>query len=507
MTMDLKLFFQLGRLGDILNILPLVKRYRDDSGMKPLLMVAEEFAGLMDGVSYAEPVIFSGKFNETRKAMFEARRITTDIVCCQIYGDSIITQETTFSFARESWVSAGATVPWGSLPLTVDRRDSAREAALAEIVMPKTNRPVVLICLGGISAPFPQRRAFVGALLAHLPTKFEVVDISGIRAERVYDLLGLMDRAHCLISIDTGVKHLAHASDVPVISLCTRDPTAWHGTSWRPNHVGFYYYDEQPRLIEQLVRDIQSARTPTLRPKIFHAWADRDLSALDPMERARVEMARESWKIEQANGRWASCPLEESAIVRSGLDVGDPHRVPFVKDVIAQAIAKAGKPTDIIALTNGDVHFVPGLTGRVLEHVDRYGAVFTHRWDFLSLYAPIVSESTLRHGLWYSGSDAFFFSVDWWNHFGHEFGDYLVGREHWDEALRQLIKLQGGVGLDRAIAHVIHDSFWQSDPSVIQSNPGNLHNRGLLNQWFERTGLQTDDWRWWKCIEVGNHRR
>jgi len=45
------------------------------------------------------------------------------------------------------------------------------------------------------------------------------VDIGRIKAHRIYDLLGLYDRALCVITGDTSTLHLASCSRVPLIAL------------------------------------------------------------------------------------------------------------------------------------------------------------------------------------------------------------------------------------------------------------------------------------------------
>src|ERR1044071_8713906 len=46
---------QLGRFGDLMILFPGLKALYDASGIKPVVMVANEFASIFDGISYAEP--------------------------------------------------------------------------------------------------------------------------------------------------------------------------------------------------------------------------------------------------------------------------------------------------------------------------------------------------------------------------------------------------------------------------------------------------------------------
>jgi ADP-heptose:LPS heptosyltransferase len=47
----------------------------------------------------------------------------------------------------------------------------------------------------------------------------EIVNLAAIKAERLYDLLGLYDHAVGLVTSDTATLHLAAASKVPYIAL------------------------------------------------------------------------------------------------------------------------------------------------------------------------------------------------------------------------------------------------------------------------------------------------
>ena len=129
------------------------------------------------------------------------------------------------------------------------------------------------------------------------------------------------------------------------------------------------------------------------------------------------------------------------------------------------------------------------------------GAAYAHRFDFARIDAPLVHDGQLKAGTWYAGSDGFFFTRTWWDTYRGELGDYVWGREHWDEALRQLIKLHGGREIRPALYHERHDSFWE-DPEHRETLPGNAHNKAEIEKWFSETGLQSEDFRWWQANEV-----
>lgn len=500
-----KLFVQLGRLGDVLNVLPLLKREYDLTGEKPILQVAAEFADVMDGVGYADKLVWYGPWDYPFPAMKEARNFTTDITLCQIHGAGLCNPHRTTSFAREAWLSANADVPWGSLPLVFDRRDKEREMALVMQTLghcgfyPNPDRKLVLFSGMGKSSPFPHNKALLRAMGEWLGPKYQVLDLGQIKAHRFYDLLGLYERAHCLVSIDTAHQHLAPACpELPVIALCTRDPGPWHGSPWRKEHVARFFYDEFPEKMWDVVDAISKAREP--RPQIIHVWADWRTKP-DPEATRRHANAAASWQVEYATGLWVPREMKHSDSTRDGLGIGDPHNVNYVHDTVEFAVRAATSSKDIIALTNADIGFTPGLTGMIIEQVTRRGAVFTHRRDHPRIEAPFINEARIGQGEWYPGTDAFFFTVEWWQLHKAEYGDFLMGREYWDETFRQLVKYHGGGYIPNAVWHEWHESSWCGEGRWTM--PGNVHNYRLRDVWFTETGFIPEDFRYFRTVETG----
>lgn len=491
-------YLQLGRAGDILNILPLCKRDFDDYGERPLLIVAEPFASLIEGVNYVECFPFEGRFEDVAGAYRFAENIAgkrgAQVVCAQIYGEGFACGELCSSFMRESWTQVPDAPPWGSLPLVFDNRDHDREEAVkAQLLARSSGKPYVLLALNGTSSPFAHAGELARFLRAELGADFDFIDISGFMAPRFFDLLGVFADAHALVTIDAGPLHLAHAvPSLPVVAFITREPSLWHGSPWRPAHVGRYFYDEAPGCFLRVASALRSARRDP-SPTIFHVWSEYTTSG----ETARrTDLALTTWAAEGANGFWRALPFRAEAQWRNSSDVGDPHPMPYVADLVDFVLAHNPRETDIIAVTNADVCFTPGLTGWVLDQVTRHGAAFTHRYDFTRLDQPLVNEAAVKRGRFYPGSDAYFFTVAWWRAHGSEYPAMILGREQCDEVLRQLVKRHGGVEIRGAIYHEKHESLWDSSAQH-QTNAGNRHNRKLAREWFVRNGYGANDWKWW----------
>lgn len=497
-----RLYLQLGRAGDVLNILPLCRRDFLATGERPLLMVAPPFASLLEGVSYVEPVIYPGKFEDIAGAYRHAESIAAmrgdlEIVCTQIYAEGLACEEACSSFMRSSWDRVPNSPAWGTLPLVFDRRDVSRETAVKEQLLARaTGKPYVLLALSGTSSPFAPAHELARHLRAELGGEFDFIDLSAFVAPRFFDLLGLFADAHCLVTIDAGPLHLAPATpDLPVVAFITREPSLWHGSPWRPSHVGRFFYDEAPECFPAVAQAVRGAREREMRSKIWHTWSDY---MPEGHTSRRMVLAHATWDIEyQSGGNWRMCPFTTSDEWRDSSDVGDRRPMPYVADLVEHVLAHHPRPTDLIAVTNADVCFTPGLTGWILDTVPRHGAAFTHRWDFARLDAPKVNEAAVKRGAWYPGSDAFFFTVDWWRKHGAEYPPMILGREQCDEVLRQLVKRHGGVEIPGAIYHEKHDSLWNS-PGQHATNAGNQHNRRLARRWFVRHGYGPNDPQWWR---------
>jgi hypothetical protein len=105
--------------------------------------------------------------------------------------------------------------------LIFDKRDANRERALLERVN-RRKLPMLLVNFAGITSPFAPVPEVMNALEC-FRGQFVVVNLSDLRAYRIYDLIGLMDNAIGLLTIDTSTLHLAAASPTPYIAFCRDD--------------------------------------------------------------------------------------------------------------------------------------------------------------------------------------------------------------------------------------------------------------------------------------------
>ena len=285
-------FIQLGRHGDLLILFPAFQEIARITGMIPNVLVTSPFHRLFDGISYARPFVVPGNWWE---AMPIARRLArqffgedpiipqwwlctdeknvprgTQILQC--HGTSwAVDVDKWPNFGISEWERTGLTrKEFMTLPLVFDRRDKAREAALVRNFYPPALRrkPLLLFNFTGTSSPFsfvPE----VSRVMSAYRTAFHLVDLGQIRAQRLYDLLGLYDAAAGLITIDTATAHLANGSRVPTVWYTVE---GWRTSVPRGNVALEIKYSDTLRRLAALNEVLkQWAATPTYANPSPHA--------------------------------------------------------------------------------------------------------------------------------------------------------------------------------------------------------------------------------------------
>lgn len=470
------LVIQLGRFGDIINILPLAQE-ANRMGRRMTLMVSREFASILEGISYVDTKVWDGPYNELNPAIQAALRINHNMQVSQVWASDYPGTRTRPNFQRQSWARLKQEHRWEQIPLVFDRRDVLRERALAWRTFQNihSSSKVVLVNLSGHSSPLPMPAEQVfSEIKRRLGETAVVIDISDVRAHRIYDLLGIFDHADCLITTDTATLHLAQASSVPVIALVHNDK--WLASARRSNHLLRMPYSKID------YDAIEAAVLSTLYPveKIAHVYP---MYEMHPDDMRRVDMARDSWNEEyQRFPNWDPRPVwNEKELKRtSKTELGDNRVVPFVKDMVDLAFDE--DPTrDAVVLTNTDVGFSPGMTKSLERLLACKGALYCYRFDFDKIVRPLTYLETVS-GQSYGGLDLFAFTRTWWEANRHAAPDMVMGCTHWDLVYRDLVKRTGGGELYGAIWHELHNSYWK----VHKETAGNVHNIRLARKFGEK---------------------
>lgn len=193
------------RNGDIIVLLPLLKRLAEQRKAPVPMVVAPECRSLLEGVSYVEAV------DENAPAP------QNGAIHAGVFHRGLVPTTVPNGFAELAWHRLGH--KWdATLPLVFDRRDKRREARLAKYVF-RTDKPKLLLKLKGNSSPLEDADTWERRFLATFCDQAEVVCLDRFKADRIYDLIGLMDRAACMVTVDTSTLWLAHASKCPTIAL------------------------------------------------------------------------------------------------------------------------------------------------------------------------------------------------------------------------------------------------------------------------------------------------
>lgn len=479
---DKNVYIMLGRAGDILCILPVLKEEADRIGKPVKMVVSAEFRGLLDGCSYIEPIVFEKDFRLSAHAYNWAVRQFPEyrVINCAVCAEDMRIDQKGWSFDRDIWINTKIPVPpHGSKFgfLLFDNRSAEREEMLKKRYI-SFNKKNVILALEGHSSPFFWGPELKQELAKRLPN-VNFIDISSIRAERLYDLLGLYEEADAIIAIDSAPLHLAAACTTTTIALVTDQNTMWHQSSWKPHHKLRIPYSDVIKKIDDIISVISTKWSP---PTIHLVRSHKP--EVDPETKRRVALAHQSVNGEDwLSSAWNHIDFKPT---RDGTSIGDAP-VPFIRDMIEQACREA-EPRDIICIANADIGFVPGITGEILDACYNFGSCYAQRHDFRRIERLIVNEVECAAGKKYPGADLFAFTKEWWDKRNQFFPDMLLGREAWDMIMRDLIRSTGGIELHNAIYHEMHDSHWLKHRGCA----GNEYNKKLASAWLAANGRN-----WW----------
>ncbi len=441
-----KLFLQLSKLGDVINILPIAYAAHL-RGEKVGIMSCTEFADVLDGVSYVEKVVFSGRPWEINKAVEEAKKICANVVSTMVNGpiEEIAKHSYGFdlskikpgekfwlgktdSFCRESWKLAGCLPDWGKVPLVFDRRSRVREGEWMPLRPPKKNKkPIIIVSAGSVSSPFPYRELLLELVNLKYGKDFNVIDLATIKAEKFYDLLGLYEVAHCLISVDTAHLHLAAAvPSLPVMALVQDRyslPLApemkemagyWSGTAWRPSHHFHCRYRDFPRRALEMFTAIGNI-----------GW--QDASTLRQVYFGGVK---------QWNG-FNYFPIQPGSCRRDAVNVlGDTEHFPMLQDVI-RMFMQVVKPTEMVFLSREEVK---------IDQQKMPANLFRKNGPF---FAYRMNRNKVGQDTFFPAVDMFAATVDFWVKIFPEIPDVVFGADaYWSRLLMEIFKKHGAVEVE-----------------------------------------------------------
>lgn len=479
MKADRTCVVQLGRYGDIINILPLCYALHQKEQQKPILMVSREHCSIADGVSYVDPVIYEDKFVTLKPALARANSDYQRVLRTQLYArDLTHPPPTQSSFVKESWLLAGWLAEWGRWPLVFDKRNLARETDLVSKLWRKT-KPLLLVNLAGKSSPYPWAGRLFMDICHRWNEHFEIVNLAAVKATALYDLLGLMDVASGVITTDTSTAHLIRASSTPYILLATDRPLLWNGTPAYENcalRLCFGESRSRREMLHDVIAQWANAKSG-YSPKFLHVYSE---FTSNPDAMRRHGFAKATWHRVYVSGKWRTLAVSDAELTRM-FQEGE-SKLPYIKDLLDFA-ANRGSDDQMIVLTNTDTCFAPSIESQLEGSRCSWAA----RRDFKSLTVPL-SDVQIKSGVNYPGTDLFAMTVQWWKQNRDKFPDMLIGREGWDCCLREMMRKDGGRYIGDIIYHERHDSTWEKASNRFTLE-GQKYNRTLANDFLKRLGL------------------
>jgi hypothetical protein len=394
----------LGRYGDLIGLLP-IAWHEHQQGRRTTFVVSHEFADIFEGVTYCDIKRYSNGPIDLSGAIAACQGLP-DLRVCQPFQNPD-QRHLTDSFAKEAYRLGGFLGEFGKHPTVFDRRDYVREhTLLRKAFNGMLPCPFIALALDGISSPFTNHEYLRNKITQRFPDHF-IVDLSTVHAERIYDLLGIMDCASCLVTIDTVHLWLANAAQCPTVALVNDEGDGWRASPPPSTAIATYGYSQAQA--DQICDSIESCILPT-RETVLVA----DIHGTTP----RHKKARQSWK--KAFDR----VMTPNQWVRTAQEIGDARPLPMLKTMMEYALMFT-EGRDVIVWTNDDaaVHNMSAIE----KHVRRFGA------------------TSVRRGPTHIGREMVAFRWDWLADRIHSFPDVAIASPWFDLAVAAWIRQQFGI--------------------------------------------------------------
>lgn len=504
---------ELGRYGDILNILPVLKHIYDNYE-KPHLMVSAEFADLLEGCSYVEPFVTSLKNEKLGSALEIAKQSFQIVLNAGVWGEGHIQKKCTRSYNMDSWNNTGYLRFFDNADMRpmFDRRDADREHLLLAGLRGYDTRPMMLVNVSkAVSSPCAHCAELLAEIQKVWDHDYHVVNLAEHRAHRLYDFIGVFEAAACLISLDTSFIHLATATDIPVVALTNPKGDGWASTVVRcGNLIHAIPYDKvqqdnRRELHESIAAALERGNRftfyheelpPPVHRRIFHLvdrFEESDKHTLD-----RKWKCQQTWDRLYENG--SLIPVHCWQYPRNARDtIGDPRPLPYLKDLLAHGMNQCADE-DIVLWSNDDQILHPEIADYIRYHVSCHGPCSIFRTEFRGSIPSLDlspenfgKRSTEKH----IGRDGFAFTKRWLREHWDEIGDYILAASMWDVALTCLIRLHYGIKTTNQniwqqmlpaeipagyVGHIAHLSAWSVNQN---SSPANRHNGEIFLKWAD----------------------
>lgn len=199
-------------------------------------------------------------------------------------------------------------------------------------------------------------------------------------------------------------------------------------------------------------------------------------------DRDRLVRAQKTWSWLYSVNHDRIKPAYSTLFNRSSSDLGDQRSIPFVKDVIAAAIAKCSEH-DAVMLTNADSSLCQETADYVFQGLFKNQCCYSSRMDMDKAYRVWLKQSEIKsRGQTFIGIDLVAFTRKWWEEHSTEYPDMLLGFSGWDFIFKFLM------GEDKEIETVVYHEMhgipeWHR---TFYTSAGQNYNRRLAIEWVKK---------------------
>ena len=490
---DIPVFVQLGRIGDILNILPMIRYYNSIAYHRDVpVMIHKSMENVLKRVGYVKALPWNGEMTDKDGAFAFAKSTSRNAFLCQLFNGTGVKPPVTSNYNLDQWYNCGLHSLFDAFPLEFIRRAWKTEDDWAGALIP-TDRPLLCYNLTGLSSPLKHANLLESAIRKQFGD-CELLDLHKAKTPFYTDQLGLVDRCHVLLSIDTSTLHLAQASHCPYVALLSdQEPKGWKATKLRRKPVLSMNYQEVPSRIQDILDVLSMCLS-----KVFANGAIIHTVPRRFVKDQRLTRVTEAW--DKLYNRRLMVPSHIWADKRiASVILGDKRELPFIRDILLAASVQ-GNSDDIIMFTNDDV-VVTELTLRLVRWKLRFQNIVTaSRIDIHTKMPSDLSGIGEWSGSRHVGRDLIAFNAGWLQRNMDLIPDFVLGASDWDIVLASIARRECGVptitkniGLvfpecelpPGTVLHEKHEALW-SKPDNSETAPSQVHNRWLAEEYFRQ---------------------
>ena len=249
-----------------------------------------------------------------------------------------------------------------------------------------------------------------------------------------------------------------------------------------------------------IVKDPVTAGVPVDQPLIYHCVERHAQGTIE--DEQRILKAVRSWLRIYKTGQMIPCHLWNYP--RSSGPMGDPRRLPYLKDVLIEGMTRATKDSDIIVITNDDTILHPDIVGVLLEKLKQFQCCGSFRVNFDLVddkFYEIPPDKLAEIGLPDLGRDLFAFKKSWLTKHWQDIPDFFLGEFEWDLAVTAMVRSEAGIFTTKVNlnqiqiseiprGYVIHENHlrrWVSKEFL--GSPAKKHNKDLALRYYATHGL------------------